>query len=748
MSDTSDYQLGGGIRILRVAVPMLVLMLTSVSLNAQSTVGYRDFSFGTTPTATPTGEKPESKLWFNDGLWWGSMFNTNTSTYHIYRFNAASQSWTDTGTQLDNRPSTKADCLWDGSGQKLYVASHVFTTNGSVTSSSSQWGRVYRYSYHSSTQSYTLDSGFPVTVNKGTSETLVIAKDTTGVLWVTFTQGSKVYVNHSAVGNDTQWGTPFLVPTNNNNTTLSSDDISSLIAFGPGNIGVMWSNQLTTKVYFMVHKDGDADTVWQPEETAFPLPGGTETSDDHINLKTDNTGRVFAAVKTSLTGSTDPLIELIVRATNGTWSNYVFGRKADHHSRPIVLLDLEHSQVYMFAVSPEGGTPQAIYYKTASLNAISFPPGLGTAFIKNSTDVNINNASSTKQNVDSSTGLLVISSDQNTDHYQHNFLPLGGTQPAVSISSFTPTSGVVGTVVTLNGSGFTGTTSVTFNGISASFSFVTDSKLKAIVPAGATTGPIQVIAPAGTGISSSNFVVTAPPSITSFTPTSGPAGTSVTITGSNFTGTTGVSFAGVAASFTLNSDTKITATVPAGAQSGVIQVTNSAGTGTSSSNFVVTVPPTITSFTPTSGPVGTSVTITGSGFTGASAVTFAGAAASFTVNSSTQITATVPTGATTGPIQVKSSGGTGSSSSNFVVTVPPSITSFTPKSGPVGTVVTLRGSGFTGTTSVTFNGVSAAFNFIKDSRLTAVVPSGATTGPIRVTNPGGTATSSTNFVVQ
>ncbi len=613
-------------RWVSVAAPVFVLLLASVSVNAQSTVGYRDFSFGTTATGTPTGEKPESKLWFTDGVWWGSLFNTTTSTYHIYRFNASTQSWTDTGTQLDNRSSTRADCLWDGVAQKLYVSSHIFTTNGSVTSSSRQWGRVYRYSYHSSTQSYTLDSGFPGTVNKGNSETLVIAKDTTGVLWVTFTQGSRVYVNHSAVGNDTQWGTPFLPPTNNSNTSLSSDDISSVIAFGPGNIGVMWSNQQTTKSYFMVHKDGDPDTVWQPEETAFPLPGGTETSDDHINLKTDNTGRVFAAVKTSLTGSTDPLIELIVRATNGTWSNYVFGLKADHHSRAIVLLDLEHSQVYMFAVSPEGGTPQAIYYKTTSLNAISFPPGLGTPFIKNPTDLNINNASSTKQNVDSTTGLLVISSDQNTRYYQHNFLTLGGTQPVASISSFTPTSGVVGTVVTLNGSGFTGTSSVTFNGVSASLSFVSDSKLTAIVPTGATTGLIQVVTPAGTGTSSSNFVVTVPPSITSFTPTSGPVGTSVTITGSGFTGATAVSFSGIAASFTVNTDTQITATVPTNGKTGAIQVTTPAGTGTSSSNFVVTSP-WITSFTPPSGPVGSTVTITGGSFTGSTAVSFAGVAA-------------------------------------------------------------------------------------------------------------------------
>jgi hypothetical protein len=160
--------------------------------------------------------------------------------------------------------------------------------------------------------------------------------------------------------------------------------------------------------------------------------------------------------------------------------------------------------------------------------------------------------------------------------------------------------------------------------------------------------------------------------------------------------------------------------------------------------------PTVSSFTPTSGSPGTSVTVNGSGFTGATAVTFNGAAASFTVGSDAQLTATVPSGATSGPIAVTTPAGTGTSSSSFTVTaatVAPKITSISPTSGPVGTVVAITGSGLTGATSVKFGGgVSAAYTVASDTRINATVPAGASSGGIAVTTPGGTATSG-NFRV-
>ena len=152
--------------------------------------------------------------------------------------------------------------------------------------------------------------------------------------------------------------------------------------------------------------------------------------------------------------------------------------------------------------------------------------------------------------------------------------------------------------------------------------------------------------------------------------------------------------------------------------------------------------PTIASFSPTSGPSGSSVTIAGTNLTGANAVAFNGMVATFTVNGATQITATVPNGATTGRVLVTTTRGTASSAANFTVTIPgPGITSFSPTSGSAGTGVTITGTRFTGATSVRFNGVGAAFTVTDDSHISTSVPGGATSGTLSVTTASGTATS-------
>ena len=250
------------------------------------------------------------------------------------------------------------------------------------------------------------------------------------------------------------------------------------------------------------------------------------------------------------------------------------------------------------------------------------------------------------------------------------------------------------------------------------------------------------------------------PTITGFNPTSGPVGTSVIISGTNFSTTASnntVKFNNTVANVTSSTTASITTTVPAGATTGAITVIVGGQTATSSTNFAVTVvtSPTITSFNPTSGAVGTSVIINGTNFSTtltSNTVKFNTTTATVTASTATSITTSVPTGATTGTISVTVGGQTATSSTNFTVTTAssPTISGFNPASGNVGTSVSITGTNFSTTitnNTVKFNTTTATVTASTATSITTSVPTSATTGPITVTVGGQTATSATNFTV-
>jgi PKD repeat protein len=404
-------------------------LISVSSSTGNGSIGYQDGSTSGAGAAA-TGEKPESKLWWNDGFWWASMFDAASQTHHIFRLDRASQSWVDTGRQLDNRPKSRSDVLWDGT--HLYVASHVFaSSSGGATSGNP--ARLYRLSYDPATRSYSLDSGFPVQINNYSTETLTIDKDSTGVLWATWAQGASVYVNATTAG-DAVWGTPFVLPTSGA-TGLDPDDISAVAAFGGNQVGVMWSSQTASAMYFAVHLDGQARDAWQASRTAVQ---GPNTADDHINLKQlqgDPSGRVFAAVKTSLddAGATSSAPQILVLArdrSTGDWSSYPFGRISDCHTRPVLMLDSQHQVLHVFATAPDSGCPFSgsagtIFEKTSPMSNISFSLGRGTPVIRDAASPNLNNVTSSKQNVTSATGLVVLASNDITKRYWHADITLG-----------------------------------------------------------------------------------------------------------------------------------------------------------------------------------------------------------------------------------------------------------------------------------------------------------------------------------
>jgi len=313
-----------------------------------------------------------------------------------------------------------------------------------------------------------------------------------------------------------------------------------------------------------------------------------------------------------------------------------------------------------------------------------------------------------------------------------------------TITSFSPSNAKAGTVVSLTGLNFTGTTAVAFGGTaSASFTLTSSTAITATVGNGAT-GRITVTNPGGTATSTGVFTFIPAPTITSCNPPNGTYYATIMITGKNFTTPPIVKFNGtIANTISWISSTAITARVPAGAHTGAITVTTEGGTVSSPTNFIVIPPPpSITAFTPNTAGSGMAISITGTNFNGVSAVSIGGiAAASFSVLSLTSLTASIGNGAT-GPITLTTLGGIATSRDIFTFFPLPTLTSFSPTNAGPGTVVTIIGTNFTGTTAVTLGGkVAASFSVIDPTTIKATVGSGAS-GKINITTPGGSATSS------
>ena len=339
-----------------------------------------------------------------------------------------------------------------------------------------------------------------------------------------------------------------------------------------------------------------------------------------------------------------------------------------------------------------------------------------------------------------------------------------------TVSSVNPNSGSAsgGNTAIIIGTGFTGTTAVQFGSTDAqSFTVVSDTQIKAVVPVGAagTTVGVTVVNTEGTsGAGAATCLYTYDyPAVTSVSPNDGSAtgGNTVTVTGTGFanlTGSDGVRFGSTdATSYTVLSDIKITAVVPPGAAGETVSVTVAGQQADWSVEYTYDYP-TVTSVTPGSGPAagGNTVNITGSGFLDAIGVRFGSTdAMSYNVVSDTRIRAVAPawTGDDTVEVTVITFDGTTASwADGYTYTwETPTVTSVSPNNGPAaggGDPVTIVGTGFVGATEVWFGSAEAtSFTVVSDTRITAVVPPGtAGTVYVKVSNPAGRSKASATYL--
>jgi photosystem II stability/assembly factor-like uncharacterized protein len=713
----------------------------------------------------------------NNGTSWTDI----TNGLGITQFYRLSNAQTDANQVLcgaqDNGTKRRASAgTWSMATGGDGMEAIIDHTNASYMYASYAQGVIYRSTNGFSTSSYTtISANIPGGQPTGAWVTPYVMSQT---------NASMLFAGYKDVFRTTDRGTSWTKIS----TNLSTTDLISL-AVAPND-----NNTIYAASYTKIYRTTNGGTNWSDISAGLPFASAKMT---YITVHPTNSQTLYVTFSGYSSGNK------VFKSTNGgtSWTN-ISGTLPNLPANCITIDKNGNEALYV-------GMDVGIFYRDASMNDwVAFNQGLPNVIVN---ELEIQYSSGKIRAATYGRGL-----------WQSDLYTAAPATP--TITSFTPTSGPVGTSVTITGTNFTGATAVRFNGTNATYTVNSATQITATVPSGATTGVITVVTPAGSANSATSFtvtVVTPAPTITSFTPASGPVGTSVTITGTNFTGATAVRFNGTNATYTVNSATQITATVPSGATTGVISVVTAGGTANSASSFTVTVVPsycasgatnsadsridnvtfaginnssttacaTYTDFTSTSGNVNRSSSYSLSVTLGTCGGNYAkfgkvfidwnndmdfddadelvATSASISATAAFTATVTVPAGAALGTTRMRVVCVETSSAANVnpcgtftygetedyslniaaAVTPAPSIASFTPASGPVGTSVTITGTNFTGATAVRFNGTNATYTVNSATQITATVPSGATTGAISVVTAGGTANSSTSFTV-
>ena len=273
--------------------------------------------------------------------------------------------------------------------------------------------------------------------------------------------------------------------------------------------------------------------------------------------------------------------------------------------------------------------------------------------------------------------------------------------------------------------------------IAASTEFASFTSVQVIVPQGAASGAPVLVNPAGSVELWGNFYLQ--PVATGFQPSAARVGDTVTLTGTSLLGASDVSVGFTSATILASSPTNVVFVMPGVAGSARITVTTPGGTFLTTSNLVLL--PRIRSFTPAGGKPGDLVTLNGDGMAGTTGISFGGVAAvAWTNVSPFQVNAVVPPGAFAGGIQCTTVNGSDTTTSTFFVA--PVINDIQPATAKPGASVSLTGANFVGVSRIEFTGgVAAVFTVAGTNRIDVVVPAGAQSGPITVTNPGGSTAS-------
>jgi hypothetical protein len=330
------------------------------------------------------GGKTRSMVWFFDQNWW-SVFPDETGTW-VRRLDG--NTWSPV---LFLSPNQNVQADYELLEELGLV--HLVLFDGLQT-------QVASIQYvPGSPGTYELWSQRPALVDvpiEGEAETASLALDSTERLWMACDSSTEVVVRYSDLSDVYQtWSAPIVLASG-----IDPDDISTVVAFN-GQVGVLWSNQVTRRFGFRVHADTDPPEEWSADEVPAAqsaLNLGLGMADDHLSVVAASDGTLYAAVKTGYDTEGQPALALLVRLPSGSWEDpyEVLAFEAAQMTRPIVVLDEEKGKlavIYTTHRLPFADlTGGAIAYRVSDMSDISFGPP--RVLMLGST---LNNVSSTKQ---------------------------------------------------------------------------------------------------------------------------------------------------------------------------------------------------------------------------------------------------------------------------------------------------------------------------------------------------------------
>jgi hypothetical protein len=374
---------------------------SSQPLPTESPSAPAGFAFGPANTPSPAVSGAQSRLWVNDGAWWGVFLTRVTADQRIFRLDATTLTWIDTGVVVDDRPSARMDVVWDG--RRLVVASAGPSPNERHAL------RITRFRYDAEAGEYRRDANYPVTITAGGVDEVTVARAPDGRLWVAYSLAGQLVVDHS-LDSDLMWRGPF-VP----DLVTGAVDAAVIASVG-SSIALVWAPASGDAVHIAWHDAAGGEDVWV-SGTPAPVPG-LGWGDDEFGLAVDGSPgveRLFIGVRTSASEDPgrdrlDPHVVLIEFRRDAEPVSYLLARIQDELGAPTLVIDADARQIHALMPAPASGG--AINLKTASLDSLQFATGPGAPFIQPSNPVLALRApTSTKQSLDRESGMVLAAAD-------------------------------------------------------------------------------------------------------------------------------------------------------------------------------------------------------------------------------------------------------------------------------------------------------------------------------------------------